>query len=139
MVTREFAWPDYDAVYALWERLDMLKPNLDSRAALAICVAHNPGLFQVAEAPGGAVVATAIGTFDGRRAYLYHVAVDPDYRRQGYGEAVVTAVCTRLWARGAARITLHVHRENAAAIAFYEALGLHVDKYALSMSIERNA
>ena len=86
MDIREFVWDDYDAARALWDRLDMTKPNIDNRAALGACLARNPGLFLVADdgAPSR-LVGTVIGTFDGRRGYLYHVAVDPRLAPAGRG------------------------------------------------------
>ena len=136
MDIREFAWDDYDAVYALWERLHMLKPSIDSRVALAGCLERNPGLFLVAVAPDGHPAGTVLGTFDGRRGYLYHVAVDPAYRRQGIGRALMTEIMDRLRARGAVKITLRVARENHSAIAFYRSVGLDADEHVLGMSIE---
>jgi ribosomal protein S18 acetylase RimI-like enzyme len=133
---REFAWADYDAVYALWERLHMTKPSIDSRVALAGCLERNPGLFLVAVAPDGRPAGTVLGTFDGRRGYLYHVAVDPAYRRQGFGRALMTEIMDRLRARGAVKITLRVARENQSAIAFYRSVGLDADEHVLGMSIE---
>lgn len=136
MDIRDFAWPDYAGASALWRALGLLKPAIDSRAALAGCLARNPGLFLVGSA-GEQVLATTLATFDGRRGYLYHVAVDPGHRRRGHGQAIVRATLDRLWARGAQKITLRVHRENQAAIAFYRALGLLPDLAVLGMSIER--
>lgn len=136
MDIREFDWDDYDAVYALWERLHMVKPAIDSRVALAGCLERNPGLFLVAVASDGHPAGTVLGTFDGRRGYLYHVAVDPAYRRQGIGRALITEIMQRLRARGAVKITLRVARENHSAIAFYRSVGLDADEHVLGMSIE---
>jgi ribosomal protein S18 acetylase RimI-like enzyme len=133
---REFTWADYEAVYALWDRLHMTKPNIDNRVALAGCLERNPGLFLVAVAPDGHPAGTVLGTFDGRRGYLYHVAVDPAYRRQGIGRALMTEIMDRLRARGAVKITLRVARENQSAIAFYRSVGLDADEHVLGMSIE---
>ena len=119
----------------------MWKPAIDSPEALAGCLAANPGLFLVADDPAaaGRIVGTTIGTFDGRRGYLYHVAVDPDYRRQGIGQTLMQEVLARLWARGAVKILLRAHCENHGAIAFYESLGLQVDEHIVGMSIERDS
>ena len=136
MDIREFDWADYDAVYALWERLHMTKPSIDSRVALAGCLERNPGLFLVAVGRDGRPAGTVLGTFDGRRGYLYHVAVDPAYRRQGIGRALMIEIMQRLRARGAVKITLRADRENHSAIAFYRSVGLAADEHVLGMSIE---
>ncbi|MDQ2809603.1 MAG: GNAT family N-acetyltransferase [Chloroflexota bacterium] len=139
MPIREFQPDDYPAVRALWEHLAMYRPAMDTPAMLAGCVARNPGLFLLAPDPAAParIVGTVIGTFDGRRAYLYHVAVHPDYRRHGYGRALVRAVLDRLWAAGAPKVTLRVAAANAGAIAFYQSLGLLPDAAVLGMSVER--
>jgi len=139
LLIREFQPADYPAVRALWEGMVMYRPEMDTPTALAACVARNPGLFLVAAAPAdpARIVGTVIGTFDGRRAYLYHVAVHPDYRRHGYGRALLTTVLDRLWAAGAPKITLRVAAANAPAIAFYRSLGLLPDDQVLGMSVVR--
>ena len=139
MPIREFQPDDYPAVRALWEHLAMYRPEMDTPAALARCVAQNPGLFLLASDPAdpARIVGTVIGTFDGRRAYLYHVAVHPDYRRHGYGRALLTAVLDRLWAAGAPKVTLRVNADNHTAIAFYRSLGLLPDDQVLGMSVVR--
>ncbi len=54
---------------------------------------------------------------------MMNVAVSPDYRRQGIGEALVKALCDRLKEQGNTCLTLEVRVSNAPAIALYEKLG----------------
>ena len=54
---------------------------------------------------------------------MMNVAVHPDFRRRGIGEALVKAVETELRARGSRCLTLEVRTSNAPAIALYEKLG----------------
>ena len=54
---------------------------------------------------------------------MMNVAVSPDYRRQGIGEALVKALCDRLKEQGNTCLTLEVRASNAPAIALYEKLG----------------
>ena len=123
---REFAWDDYPAIIALWTAvLGGVKPE-DERPRLADTLARNRGLFLVAE-EGGQVVGTVLGTFDGRRGYLYHVAVNPTFQRRGIARALLGEIESRLWALGAQKLHLRTHRENAGAIAFYRAIGWEPD------------
>ncbi len=119
----------------------MYRPAMDTPVALAACVARNPGLFLVGVDPGDPtlILGTVIGTYDGRRAYLYHVAVHPAHHRHGYGRALVTAALERLWAAGAPKVTLRVAAANTGAIAFYHSLGLLSDSQVLVMSVKREA
>lgn len=54
---------------------------------------------------------------------MMNVAVHPDFRRRGIGEALVKALETELRARGSHCLTLEVRTSNAPAIALYEKLG----------------
>ncbi len=54
---------------------------------------------------------------------MMNVAVHPDFRRRGIGEALVKALETELRARGSHCLTLEVRASNAPAIALYEKLG----------------
>lgn len=54
---------------------------------------------------------------------MMNVAVNPDFRRKGIGEALVTALSEELKALGNTSLTLEVRASNAPAIALYEKLG----------------
>ena len=54
---------------------------------------------------------------------MMNLAVSPDYRRQGIGEALVNALAADLKAAGNTCLTLEVRVSNAPAIALYEKLG----------------
>jgi ribosomal protein S18 acetylase RimI-like enzyme len=136
MTIREFTWDDYPAVIALWTAVfGAIKPE-DERAPLARTVARNPGLFLVAEEAGG-LVGTVLGAWDGRRAYLYHVAVRPSQHRQGIGRALIAAVANRLWALGVRTIHLRVAEGNTGAIGFYQSLGFTLDTHVPGMRLNR--
>jgi ribosomal protein S18 acetylase RimI-like enzyme len=135
---REFAWDDYPAVIALWQQaFGGTKPE-DARPALGGTLERNPGLFLVAER-GSVVVGTALGTFDGRRGYLYHVAVDPAVQRQGVARALLETIIPRLWALGARKIHLRAHEDNVGALAFYQTLGFTLDGPVVGVSLVRDA
>ena len=54
---------------------------------------------------------------------MMNVAVHPDFRRKGIGEALVGALSDALKALGNTNLTLEVRASNAPAIALYEKLG----------------
>jgi ribosomal protein S18 acetylase RimI-like enzyme len=134
MHIREFSWPDdYKAVVELWKVTGLYNPSSDSPHHIRQVVERNPGLFLLAVEPERGIVGSVIGAFDGRRGYLYHVAVHPDFQRKGYGSALLREVERRLWALGAPKIRLLVGYNNLSAVAFYRSLGFEVDS-ATSMS-----
>ena len=54
---------------------------------------------------------------------MMNVAVDPDFRRQGIGEALVEQLTADLKEMGSSCLTLEVRESNTPAIALYEKLG----------------
>ncbi len=57
------------------------------------------------------------------RAFVYHVLVEPRWRRKGYGSAALTAVEAQARALGMVAVGLHVFAHNPEAIRVYERLG----------------
>lgn len=126
MPVREFRDDDYDAVVRLWRAAGLtIKPS-DTLAELRKVIDRNPGLFLVAE-DEGRVAGAVIGAWDGRRAWVYHLAVDPALQRGGIGRMLVDELERRLRAAGAAKLNLLVEPHNAIAADFYRRLGYAPD------------
>lgn len=123
MVIDEFHVSDYDEAYDLWKRTPgMGLSSADERAPIARYLARNPGMSSVAR-EGGRLVATALAGHDGRRGFLHHVAVDPDFRRGGTGRAVVQRSLDRLLADGMERCHLFIFAANDTGQSFWRAVG----------------
>ena len=58
-------------------------------------------------------------------ADMMNLAVKPDYRRRGIGEALVLALVDGLKAQEVSSLTLEVRASNEPAIALYEKLGFY--------------
>jgi ribosomal protein S18 acetylase RimI-like enzyme len=115
---------DYEAVYALWKSLVpaiSLRPS-DRREEIEKKLARDPALFLVAE-EDGRVVGVIMGGWDGRRGWLHHLAVAPDYQDRGIGTALLAQVEERLRAKGCLKVNLLVHRDNEGARRLYKRLG----------------
>jgi ribosomal protein S18 acetylase RimI-like enzyme len=119
---REFDAGDGAAVRAFWEASGIrIRPGDDDRS-LAAFAERNPGLFLLAFDERG-LAATALGGWDGRRGWLYHVAVRSDQRRHGLGARLVRTIEQRLRDRGCPKVNLIVWEDNTAAMEFWEANG----------------
>jgi ribosomal protein S18 acetylase RimI-like enzyme len=66
---------------------------------------------------GGRIIGAAVASFDGWRAYIYHVAVAPEARRQGIARELMDASEERLRQRGARRVYALVNGDNTAGLA----------------------
>jgi ribosomal protein S18 acetylase RimI-like enzyme len=96
----------------------------DDDAGLATFAARNPGLFLVATTGGGgAVVGSAMGAWDGRRGWIYHVATAASHRRTGLASTLVARIEAQLTALGAVRVNVIVRDGNDRGRAFWSAAG----------------
>lgn len=119
---REFRAGDGAAVRAFWDASGMrIRPG-DDDPSLAAFAGRNPGLFLLALDERG-LAATALGGWDGRRGWHYHVAVRPDQRRNGLGGRLVRTIEQRLKDRGCPKVNLIVWEDNAAAMDLWTAAG----------------
>ncbi len=56
-------------------------------------------------------------------ADMMNLAVSPDYRRRGIGQALVESLCAHLQQKGIIALLLEVRVSNESAIALYEKMG----------------
>jgi ribosomal protein S18 acetylase RimI-like enzyme len=118
---REFVPADGDRLRSLWTESGF-RLIADDDAGLARFAARNPGLFLVAQ-DGPQIVGSAMGAWDGRRGWLYHVAVAPSHRRLGLATQLVDQVEARLRELGCQRALVMVEAANAGALAFWNTRG----------------
>jgi ribosomal protein S18 acetylase RimI-like enzyme len=113
---------DVSAVVSLWERCALTRPWNDPVADIALA-RKNANATILLGRENDHIVASAMVGHDGHRGWVYYVAVDPDWRGQGLGRAIMTAAEDWLRQAGIAKLQLLVRRENAKASAFYETIG----------------
>jgi ribosomal protein S18 acetylase RimI-like enzyme len=126
MLIRGFEAGDTDAVVALWEACELVRPWNDPRKDIARKLAVDDGLFLVAELDG-AIVASVMAGYDGHRGWVNYLAVAPARRRNGLARALMADAEARLAARGCPKVNLQVRDTNTDVLAFYERLGYAVD------------
>jgi len=122
---REYRSGDGDGLRALWAIAGFHSPGDDDKG-LRRFAQHNPGMFLVA-IQGESIIASAMGGWDGRRGWIYHVATAPEHRREGLATRLVRRVEARLRDLGSPRANLIVSEGNDEAIAFWKSLG-YVDR-----------
>lgn len=115
---------DYEAVYALWLSCPGMGLNNldDSREGIARYLKRNPDTCFVAEKEEDIVGAILCG-HDGRRGYISHTAVSPDYQRQGIGHKLVEATLQALQKQGINKVNLVAFARNKNGNAFWEKMG----------------
>jgi ribosomal protein S18 acetylase RimI-like enzyme len=119
---REFLAGDGQALRALWLAAGFRLLG-DDDAGLATFAERNPGLFVVATTGSGTIVGSAMGAWDGRRGWIYHVATAATFRRTGVASVLVARIETRLAELGVVRVNVLVREGNERGRAFWTAAG----------------
>ncbi len=126
--TREFRIDDYDAAIKLWNRIEGLDiAEGDDRETIENFLQRNPGLSRIA-LDGAVVIGAVLCGHDGRRGYVYHLAVDPTYRGQGIGRRLISECLTGLKEAGLKRANILVANDNPRGLEFWNWCGWeHLD------------
>ena len=124
MTIRPMRADDYDRVWALWMSCKNMGFNDldDSRAGIERLLRRNPDTCFVAEREGDLAGVILAGQ-DGRRGYIYHMAVAEGHRRRGVGAALVERCLAAMKAEGINKVALLVFKYNDAGNAFWEKMG----------------
>ncbi len=124
MKIRSMCAQDYDGVYALWLRIKgfAIRSIDDSENNITRFLERNPGMSHVALEDGKVVGAILCG-HDGRVGCLYHVCVDPQYRKRGIGTALTAATSEALKREGINKVQLVAFSSNMTGNAFWKKLG----------------
>jgi ribosomal protein S18 acetylase RimI-like enzyme len=121
MNIRLMTFSDYDAVYHLWLNTPGMGLNDldDSREGIEKYLERNPNTCFVAEIEQK-LVGVILSGHDGRRGFIYHLAVNPSYRLQGIGSILVEVALQALEAEGIHKVALVVYAGNQNGNAFWE-------------------
>lgn len=117
---------DYDQVIALWHETGLRVGPSDSRAGIAQKLERDADLFLVAQ-KGERIIGAVMGSYDGRRGWVNHLAVDSSYQGQRIGAALMQELENRLRVCGCVKMNLLVARANSRVQGFYERLGFESD------------
>lgn len=123
MTTREFSIDDYDRAVALWNAVEGVEIcEGDSREEVAEYLVRNRGLSRVAEEDGTMAGAVLCG-HDGRRGFIYHLAVAETFRGCGVGKLLLGECVRGLGEAGIKRAIILVAGDNPAGREFWLSSG----------------
>jgi ribosomal protein S18 acetylase RimI-like enzyme len=121
--TREFRIEDYGAAVELWQRLEGLDvAEGDDWETIRGFLFRNPGLSRVATKESKIIGAVLCG-HDGRRGYIYHLAVDPAYQGLGLARRLVDECVAGLKGAGLQRVNILVAKDNPRGLEFWRRCG----------------
>lgn len=124
MQIRRMIIDDYEDVYALWMScVGMGLNNLDdSKEGISGFLKRNPDTCFVAIEENSLIGVIIVGN-DGRRGYIYHTAVNPEYQKRGIGTQMVETALRALRDEGINKVALVVFDKNITGNAFWEKRG----------------
>lgn len=124
MKIRKIKKSDWKKILALWQNIPGMGLNNidDSKDGIISFLKRNPKTCFIAE-ENGTAAGTIITGHDGRRGYIYHTAVLPEFRRRGIATELLARSVDALKKQGIAKAALVVFSDNEAGNAFWEKQG----------------
>ena len=123
MIIRPMTKKDYDEVYAMWQTTSKRAlSNADSREQIERYLDRNTGMSQVAVADGK-IVGTVLAGHDGRRGFIHHMAVMPQYRRKGIGHSLANTAIEKIKAEGIDKTHIFCYQNNETGQNFWKDFG----------------
>jgi N-acetylglutamate synthase len=114
---------DYESVIKLWKNIEGIGlSDADSKDGIEKFLIRNPGLSFIAKSNGDTVGAALCG-HDGRRGYLHHLAVAPEYRNRRIGSELVEKCLSGLKVRGIMKCNIFVFDANVDGQEFWSNIG----------------
>ena len=136
ITTRDFRIEDYEVAIDLWKRVEGIEiAEGDEKKDVKLFLARNPGLSRVAETADRVVGVSLCGQ-DGRRGYIYHLAIEPEYQQQGVARQLVNECLSGLRKLGLQRALILVASDNPRAQAFWHRCGWEDVPFASVMGID---
>ena len=125
---------DYSGAIDLWRSLPGLGlSSADEQTAIDLFLNKNPLTCYVA-LDKSKIIGTVLGGSDGRRGYLYHLAVHKDYQKIGLGRKLSELCLASLKSQGLKKCHIFVINSNSEGLRFWEKMGWLLRKDILVMS-----
>ncbi len=114
---------DYDEVFAMWQITSKRAlSQADRKEEIERYLHRNKGLSQVA-VTDGKIIGTVLAGHDGRRGYIHHMAVLPQYRRKGIAKKLATTALEKLAGEGILKTHIFTYCDNSAGQGFWSSMG----------------
>lgn len=127
---------NFTKLLTLWKEAGSSVANFErEQKELLMLLKFNPDSCLVATV-NSKIVGSIIGAFNGRRAWIYHLAIHPKWQKKGIGSKLLKTVEKILKNKGVTKILLGVSLNNLSTCSFYEKSGYFIMNDAILMSKE---
>ncbi len=123
MMIRPMTKEDYDEIFAMWQiTTKRALSKADERSQIERYLDRNPGMSQVAVVDGK-IVGTVLAGHDGRRGFIHHMAVLPEYRRRRIGHRLAEKAIEMITNDGIDKTHIFCYRNNETGQNFWKNFG----------------
>lgn len=123
MIIRPMTIDDYDEIFAMWQiTTKRALSKADERSQIERYLKRNEGMSQVA-VTDGKIVGTVLAGHDGRRGFIHHMAVLPEYRRRHIGRKLAKRAIERIAAEGIDKTHIFCYQNNQTGQNFWSSFG----------------
>ncbi len=122
-IFREYKKSDYHEIIKLWKETGLGgEERGDNAEVIERTIQHGGKLLIMEEAENGTILGTSWITNNGRRTYMHHFGIKPEYRYKGLGyELGIKSL--KYAAKLGCQIKLEVSLKNKPALRLYQKLG----------------
>ncbi len=123
MIIREMTINDYEEVFAMWQITSKRAlSEADSKEQISRYLTRNAGMSQVA-VENGRIIGTVLAGHDGRRGFIHHMAVLPEYRRHRIGHRLAQKAVEKISAEGIDKTHIFCYQNNETGQSFWQDFG----------------
>ena len=122
-IIRPMTIDDYEEVFAMWQiTTKRALSSADEKPQIERYLRRNEGLSQVAVADGR-IIGTVLAGHDGRRGFIHHMAVIPEYRRRRVGHSLAETAIKKIAAEGIEKTHIFCYQNNETGQKFWSDFG----------------
>jgi len=123
MKIRNYRPGDFEGIMNVWTATDMGRPERgDNAGTIEISLALGGCMLVMTDDETDKIIGTSWITYDGRRLYLHHFGILPEYQGRGLSKELLNESLSFVKRTGV-QVKLEVHRKNNIALELYKKAG----------------
>ena len=120
---RDYKSNDYNELLNVWQQTNLSTPNRgDNETTIANTIKLGGKLLIMEDVNNNKIIGTSWLTTDGRRLYLHHFGILPEYQGKGLSKLLLSA-SNKFAIQLGQQIKLEVHKDNYVAKNLYKNYG----------------
>ncbi len=123
MLVSKMSVKNFNLIHDLWKEVGLKVSEIQEEKEEAKLILRLNSSSSFEAYSKGKLVGTILGIFNGRRGWIYHLAVHPDFQKKGIGSLLLQKTEAAFKELGAKRILLWVKKDNLGVTNFYQKHG----------------